>query len=386
MKDRVPDDSPRVYWALSGPIKMASSRLHGYSIHESLQSRGWESHLLFQLKHRIDDLPLPVRWFQSPLLFRKGDIVVFQKLVGVATLEALQQLRNRGIATIYIDCDFPPKIPEARLATLTVVSSEFLAELYRDEGISNVKVIGEAFEASQRPRRKFESKKLRCVWFGAMDNIKQMELYALKKLMQREFPDMTLEIISNTRHATINWDFSWDEIKRCDFAVITGTECLTSFCKSSNRLIQAMALGLPVIAYPLPAYKPIIRHGRNGLLAGNEQEWMDALRAISRAEVRKRLAWTGYRYAKRYFGLEQVCQDWMNLFQSIGHRRLPVSRPIDKLKERALLAGIKVEGMQNIATSMRSNVRLQKRYQPNVYSRLFLLSSRPSTRKRGDRG
>jgi hypothetical protein len=377
-------DNPRVYWALSGPFKMASSRLHGYRIHAWLQSEGWESILLYELKHRIDDLPVPSYWFESPLLFRKGDIVVFQKLVGPATLAALELLRKRGIATVYVDCDFPPKISEAKLATTTVVSSDFFAEIYRAEGISNIRVIGEAFDAIRRPRSKWESRRLTGVWFGSMDGTKQAELYLLGKFIKHKFPNITLVIVSNTRNANLAWNFSWDEIGQCDFAVVTGTDCLASFCKSPNRVVQAMALGLPVIAYPLPSYRPIIRQDRNGLMACGEQEWETALTKISDPIYRKRLAWTGYRYARRHFAIEQIGRQWTSLFKSIGCQRRPISGRFNKPKERMQLESLNIEGMQTIATSMRYNVALQKRYKPNIWRKLVMLSSRPSTRERKD--
>jgi glycosyltransferase involved in cell wall biosynthesis len=47
--------------------------------------------------------------------------------------------------------------------------------------------------------------------------------------------------------------------------------------KSENRLTMKMAMGLPVIASPVPAYKDVISQGDNGYLAESREEWMKCL-------------------------------------------------------------------------------------------------------------
>ena len=47
--------------------------------------------------------------------------------------------------------------------------------------------------------------------------------------------------------------------------------------KCGYKLIQYMALGLPVVASAVGVNKHIVRHGENGFLAANPGEWRDAL-------------------------------------------------------------------------------------------------------------
>jgi glycosyltransferase involved in cell wall biosynthesis len=44
--------------------------------------------------------------------------------------------------------------------------------------------------------------------------------------------------------------------------------------KSSNRLVMFMSLGIPVIASPVPSYLPILRHGENGFIATEADQWL----------------------------------------------------------------------------------------------------------------
>jgi hypothetical protein len=72
--------------------------------------------------------------------------------------------------------------------------------------------------------------------------------------------------------------------------------------KSANRLGTLLALGLPTVASPLPAYRSYARHGRHVLFAGSAREWdrcvtrLDADRAFARALGRagQELAWNVY--------------------------------------------------------------------------------------------
>ena len=41
-----------------------------------------------------------------------------------------------------------------------------------------------------------------------------------------------------------------------------------------------VAVGLPVVATPIPSYEPVITHGVNGLFAGSAAEWKSQLEAL----------------------------------------------------------------------------------------------------------
>jgi hypothetical protein len=376
----MPPKTPQIYWLLVGPPDVASARNHGYRLHEYLRNHGWASKLVVTPLHWLRDTPLSPANVRKSQVFHAGDIVVFQKISGPTTVSVLKMLKDEGINTVFIDCDYPLKRSEAELATVTVCPSEYLAEAYRQEGISNVIVIPDTYEATFPPHpQPKNNRKLRCVWFGYMDPIREIELQSLRKLFSKHFSDMELVVVAgqqnrlrvtvdNNQTAEIQWDTdkAWDYIKDCDVAVITGSDYFWMQAKSSNRITQAMALGLPVIAYPIPSYEAIIHHGRNGMLSKTSEDWIDALAAMRNPSLRERIARTGYRYARRYFSLERIGEQWTAMFSRIGTPRHTPENFLDKILSDLRLRRLRAwasRGMAgSIAASLKPTLRLQRSY------------------------
>jgi hypothetical protein len=305
----------RIFWALSGPRTVASARLHGYLIHEYLVNRGWASSLLYVPSERISDAPMDLIDLVNRAHIRDGDIVVFQKLHGHVTVASMESVRRRHGRVIFIDCDYPLKTLEAATSNLTLCSSDYLASQYSLKGIVNVRVISEAYESSHPVRVREDDPPL-CVWFGHFEPVRMLELRWLNELLARSLPDYRLLTIWNGEPASKKWDLStiWSDIGQCDIALITGNDSVATSCKSPNRLVQAMALGLPVVAYPIPSYRPIIHTGRNGFLCRTEPEWIAALRLLRSVAARRQVGELGYRFARRYFSPRRIGIAWEAMF------------------------------------------------------------------------
>jgi Glycosyl transferases group 1 len=308
-----------VYWLLVGSREAASSRIHGYRVHEHLVARGWRSEILFAPPRWMWDPPILERDVTESGAFGCGDVVVFQKVSGPRTLAAMAALGAAGVKTIYVDCDAPPKLDEARLADLTVCSSRVLADEYGQRGVAAVRYIPDAWEWQAAPPPR-PAKGLRCVCFGATGSGKWAAAERLRALVREGAPDWTLVTIFGDPRADIEWDLdtAWRHISGCDAAVIPAYGGPEALAKSSNRAIQAMALGLPVVAYPIPSYREAIHQGRTGFLCTAPGEWQAAFQALSDPQRRRRMARLAYRYARRYYAMDRVGPQWEAALAGLG--------------------------------------------------------------------
>lgn len=357
----MPNRTPVVYWLLKGPKQLASSRLHGYQIHNYLLEHGWESIILYDPICILRDLPITAVEFEKLTLFRSGDVVVFQKISGAATVAAMGKLRTKGVVVVFIDCDFPPKLAEAQLADVTVCSSEQLAIRYRKLGISNVKTLPEAYEYLPEPRKVEPIGTIRCVWFGLVDGQKKQELEWLRGILSDHFPHYKLITVSNAADADYKWDLKqpWNIIGSCDIALVTGNKSQKATCKSPNRIIQAMALGLPIIAYPIPSYKKIIRPGRNGLLCLSDEEWIDGLKKLENHSTRQKMASVGHRYARRFYNQESVGREWAQFLSACGNPRSLKPHWIEVCREAIQLIRLR----HNVSRRMMAEIQKRQKSQ-----------------------
>lgn len=311
--------SPRVYWFLAGPRELASSRLHGYTVHEYLKQCGWETEIIVRPLHLLPDFPIKIKTMQRLGAIMAGDVAIFQKLAGPITREAIRILSDRGVITVFVDCDFPPKWEEAKHASYVVCSSRYLAQQYKHSLRNEVAIITEPFEASAPPTKR-DGPIRRLAWFGAMDMMKQVEIAAIKALLARHLPHIELEIITGNPKSGIRWNAgdAWKRIAACDAVVLTGTYLPTSSSKSPNRAVQAMALGVPVMAFPTPANRQLIRHGRNGFLCSADTDWISAVRSLNDSSVRNSIAKVAYRHVSRFFSLHIAGNQWEHFLREIG--------------------------------------------------------------------
>lgn len=138
-------------------------------------------------------------------------------------------------------------------------------------------------------------------------------------------------------NATKKWSLEeWpDDMAACD-VILCPQRVDVQPGKSSVKATTAMALGLPVIASPLQAYKEIITHGENGFIAETKEEWGEALRALKDVKVRRRVGKAAKKSIAPY-RLENNVQNYINFFDSLvnGTARLQhAEAPVKEEKAR----------------------------------------------------
>ncbi len=317
---------PGASWLIHQNRDVASARLQGYLVHEYLQSSGMYSRILF-----APPVPIPLPWSEAFV-----DYVVNTVDTPVVLLQKIQEddrsrqlvdgLRRRGIATVYIQCDYQPKRQIALRCDHVVVPSAFLHDYYRGLGAPCTLVpdpVEQEIDAAALRRRfaeRGEEGPLTLVWVGQASG--WPSLAPLQRLLEKPpwSEQFALVTISSHEDADIRWqlDRVAADIGRFDVGVIPTDSGDGALAKSANRVLLFMALGLPVIAGDIPAYREVIRHRENGLLAADEAGWMAALEDIRDAALRRRLAGNAHADTVPGYRLDAVGQQWRGLIESLG--------------------------------------------------------------------
>lgn len=291
------------------------------------------------------DIPIPASAI-DPCNFKLGDILIFQKLYGAKTLDWLQMLASSSVTTLYVDCNMPLKLEEASCVSAVVCSSAHLALAYRQANVEHIFYIPDAAERFSAPVLRPADRKRRCVWFGWWTETRKHELDHIRALIA-QFDNLELVVISNHPEADIQWNLEtvFDLIHDCDFAVIPSFnyEDPSEKSRSPNRATQTMALGLPVIASPTPAYQDVIQDGWNGYLCVTDDEWTQAVARLLDESHRFQLAQNAYQLSQQFFSIQSVAGLWEDIFQRISEAHQPTTGTLlsclqDKIRIRKLKA------------------------------------------------
>lgn len=255
--------------------------------------------------------------------------VIFQKVHGDSAMAQALQLRAQGIATLFMVCDHVlPQMVQACDLTVTVCS--FLRSLYPAALQARIRVVHDGIErpdcqAREQGRgRGSWLKPLRAVLvsgappanFGALGlppawaRWECVSAYPARTLqrwrahwqLQRRLP--ALQRLAHRRllrHPQVRF-LPWSEegvyarLAAADLGLIptplqeqAEPDGLAPMWqrKSENRLTLMMAMGLPVVAGPVPAYLEVIEQGRNAYVARTGPEWRAALQALRDPDHRR---------------------------------------------------------------------------------------------------
>ncbi|HMB83425.1 MAG TPA: glycosyltransferase [Terriglobales bacterium] len=99
---------------------------------------------------------------------------------------------------------------------------------------------------------------------------------------------------------------------------------LTSDSESlSNVILEAMAAGLPVVAYSVGGNSELLSHQRGALIpAGNETSFADAVQNfLTDSALRGQLGRNGLQFAQENFSLDHVRQRYMELYVSLLQKK-----------------------------------------------------------------
>ena len=339
---RLPDSAAlSVGWLLNGTPETASARIMGYNVHDYLISKNVSSIILHQPESRfVFNLTLSKRKIYD-ILFTEMSVLVFVKIDSEEGVEYLiERCKKKNIKIVYAIGDVPSK-RMLKMADAIIIASDYIAKIVPKRYRRKIFV---AFDGYEQPEglHKIHSKdrniKLcfvsNLVWdkFPCIHELpKDVRLKIVgpkQEILESSFKNSAVFKKSGFDFEYVPWDIRtvYQEILECDIGIIPWAKIgLDQKVKSVNRLVMFMALGLPVIASPIPSYLKIIRHGENGFIAKTSSEWMDYIIFLrDNPEKRKEIGENARADVLHRFSKEKQGEVYLNIFEQV--RAKPTQR------------------------------------------------------------
>lgn len=336
--------APAIAWKpFFDDANIASVRLRSFVPCRYLQEAGWRCEIF------------------EPKNAGSYELVIFQKAYDEESIALAESLRGRGAKTVFDLCDNhfynPDNLPELR------ERAERLGRMIRAVDAVSVStpelgkwiergcvVIDDAIELprgnagraafarlQERLKNIRSSRPLRLVWYGRAGS--ENPPFGLIDL-PRVFPDLEalnartpieLTVISNseelfrkyvaqvsfpTRYFEWSLDTFAQIFRRQDVCIIPLAVNPFTACKTNNRAVLSLLMGVPVIADPIPSYEEF----RDFVLFS---DWPNSLRTYAaHPELRRQHVRAGRRYIRAKYNKQRVVSQWSALFeQMLGPER-----------------------------------------------------------------
>lgn len=305
-----------------------STRVSVLNVIPLLRKAGFEPHIVYEPASPTETPELPD--LATSLHSSGFKIVYFQKVHGKSVENLAQELRRKGIKTVYGVCDLVNSAM-AELTDATITVTEYLRQLYPEHLWKRIHVVHDGIERPDVVKTfpslssRTASRNLHAVLVtsSALDSLPAIHLVPPRfrlTIVGRYAPTVKgrlsdlrwkirakqtgervsyLQFLLNPRIRCISWSQqnSYAAMWNADVGIIPidtsgdssaiATHPPAWKVKSENRLTMKMAIGLPVIATPIPSYEPIIQHGLNGFFASSRDDWIGRIEEL-RDPVRRR--------------------------------------------------------------------------------------------------
>jgi glycosyltransferase involved in cell wall biosynthesis len=286
-------------------------------------------------------------------------IIYFQKVHGDSVVALARELRLAGIKTVFGVCDLvEPAMVDATDATITV--TDYLKSLYPTALQGKIFTVHDGIERPLVHKSEWGShsgsrrQPLRAVLVtsAALDrlpvivdppswlHVTIMGRYAAANqqlqrgrearwqlLGQTNIPEKLrfARFVTNPSIKRASWDSEgvYDALLQADIGIIpiatnkTDTASASWKVKSENRLTLKMAVGLPVVATPIPAYEPVVQQGGNAFLAQERSEWLTALSALRDPALRRSIGQQARQSALAAYSMERQAEKLIAVLHSV---------------------------------------------------------------------
>ena len=190
-----------------------------------------------------------------------------------------------------------------KLADVITCCSTLLAKSVEDLGYAASVVYDAIEDVYEAPRDKSGRDRPVAMYVGMGGNSWLVTSY-LRKAIENAGYDLC--VVSEWNSADYKWSLdTWQSLMAQADVVLCPQRVINQPHKSANKVTQALAIGIPVVASKLHAYQEVIEDGVNGYLCDTPEEWESALIQIKRKKfVPSKLAYS----VRDYYRLNVVKQ------------------------------------------------------------------------------
>ena len=234
--------------------------------------------------------------------------------------DAIFLLHTTRANRLYGWLKFPAKTAAiCRLSAHVVVGNTWLGDFARQSN-PRVTVIPSSVDTHRyRPVRKDErSRRIVVGWTGSATSQTHLEMFAPVLARLRSRRDFELRVISDRRPEITALPFEWrpwsaetevEEIAQFDIGIMPMPDDPWAHGKCAFKALLTMSMGLPTVCSAVGMNRDLIQHGRNGLLAATENDWLDQLcMLIDDPVLRRRLGAAARRTVEESYSMEE-CAD-----------------------------------------------------------------------------
>jgi glycosyltransferase involved in cell wall biosynthesis len=202
-----------------------------------------------------------------------------------------------------------------RGSTLVVAGNDYIAERARRSGAANVEIVPTVVDTNRYPMVAcYDPDEIAVGWIGTPVTAKFLDV--VPPILSRLGPDERVRFVA-IGSGPLSW--ATDRVEVVPWSSETEVESLRSLSigimpipdnpfergKSGLKLLQYMAVGLPVIASPVGVNRKIVEPGVNGFLCETTDEWVTAIRALAAdAQLRQRMGQAGRRKVEALYSLQ----------------------------------------------------------------------------------
>ena len=109
-----------------------------------------------------------------------------------------------------------------------------------------------------------------------------------------------------------------EEISKCHLGIMPLNNSDWELGKCAYKILQYMALKLPVVASPVGVNKEIIIDNNNGMLANNDNEWYDKIsQLLNDNNLINKISNNGYNTVFKQFNIENYKMPYLKVLKSL---------------------------------------------------------------------